>query len=258
MAHEISHSFDELGNIYDAHGRLGDWWTAEDRAQYHAAAAKLVSQFDGYCPFADLCVNGKQVLTESIADQAGLLVAHDAYILSLKGQPDTVDRRTDRRTAIFSGVRPEMAESPDRSRTAPPDQNRHSSAREISKRLSAQHRCLVQSLRHRSRRQVIFEARRSRSDLVTPLRIAFVEWPEALSTDGSQWGELKRGSPRRCVRTSSSPTNCPLARGSRRALTSRPKRRISASVRMSAGLRRLSSSIFPPSFPRGRYGTGNG
>jgi predicted metalloendopeptidase len=31
MAHEISHSFDELGNIYDAQGRLSDWWTAEDR-----------------------------------------------------------------------------------------------------------------------------------------------------------------------------------------------------------------------------------
>jgi predicted metalloendopeptidase len=88
MAHEISHSFDELGNIYDAQGRLGDWWTAEDRAQYRAAAAKLVEQFEGYCPFADLCVKGKQVLTENIADLAGLLVAHDAYVLSLKGQPD--------------------------------------------------------------------------------------------------------------------------------------------------------------------------
>ena len=90
MAHEISHSFDLLGNIYDAHGRLGDWWTIEDRAKYHAAAAKLAAQFDAYCPFADLCVDGKQVLTESIADQAGLLAAHDAYILSLKGQPDIV------------------------------------------------------------------------------------------------------------------------------------------------------------------------
>ena len=27
IAHEISHSFDELGNIYDAQGRLGNWWT---------------------------------------------------------------------------------------------------------------------------------------------------------------------------------------------------------------------------------------
>jgi predicted metalloendopeptidase len=88
MAHEISHSFDELGNIYDAQGRLGDWWAAEDRAEYHAAAAKLVAQFDAYCPFTDLCVKGKQVLTENIADLAGLLVAHDAYVLSLKGRAD--------------------------------------------------------------------------------------------------------------------------------------------------------------------------
>ncbi|HZI58144.1 MAG TPA: M13 family metallopeptidase, partial [Verrucomicrobiae bacterium] len=62
MAHEISHSFDELGNIYDAQGRLDHWWSAEDRDQYHAAAAKLAMQMNGYCPFADLCVNGKQVL----------------------------------------------------------------------------------------------------------------------------------------------------------------------------------------------------
>jgi putative endopeptidase len=90
MAHEISHSFDELGNIYDAQGRLGKWWTAEDLASYHAAAAKLVAQFDGYCPLSDLCVKGQQVLTENIADLAGLVVAHDAYLLSLKGKPDVV------------------------------------------------------------------------------------------------------------------------------------------------------------------------
>jgi putative endopeptidase len=90
MAHEISHSFDELGNIYDDQGRLGHWWTAEDLANYHAAAAKLVAQFDGYCPFSDLCVKSKQVMGENIADLAGLLVAHDAYILSLKGKPDVV------------------------------------------------------------------------------------------------------------------------------------------------------------------------
>jgi predicted metalloendopeptidase len=90
MAHEISHSFDELGNIYDAEGRLGNWWTQEDLKQYHAASAKLAAQFDGYCPFSDLCVNGNQVLGENIGDIAGLLVAHDAYILSLRGKSDIV------------------------------------------------------------------------------------------------------------------------------------------------------------------------
>lgn len=90
MAHEITHSFDELGNIYDAQGRLRDWWTPEDRARYHGAAEKLVEQFSRYCPFPDLCVNGKQVLSENIADLAGLLVAHDGYILSLKGKSDVI------------------------------------------------------------------------------------------------------------------------------------------------------------------------
>jgi len=90
MAHEISHSFDELGNTYDAQGRLGNWWTADDLAKYHAAAAKLVAQFNAYCPFSDVCVNGQQVLTENVADLAGLLTAHDAYVLSLKGKEDVV------------------------------------------------------------------------------------------------------------------------------------------------------------------------
>ena len=90
IAHEISHSFDELGNIYDSQGRLGRWWTAEDSAKYHTAAAKLVAQFNAYCPFSNLCVNGKQVVNENIADLAGLLVAHDAYVLSLKGKTDLV------------------------------------------------------------------------------------------------------------------------------------------------------------------------
>jgi putative endopeptidase len=90
MAHEITHSFDELGNIYDEQGRLGDWWTAEDRARYRELAEKLVEQFNRYCPFVDLCINGKQALSENIADLAGLQVAHDAYLLSLKGKSDAI------------------------------------------------------------------------------------------------------------------------------------------------------------------------
>jgi putative endopeptidase len=66
IAHEISHSFDELGNIYDAQGRLTNWWTAQDLADYQAASAKLASQLESYCPLSGLCVKGKQVLGESI------------------------------------------------------------------------------------------------------------------------------------------------------------------------------------------------
>jgi predicted metalloendopeptidase len=90
IAHEISHSFDELGNIYDAHGRLSSWWTDEDRVRFRTEVAKMIAQYDSYCPLPDLCVKGKRVSSENVADLAGLLVAHDAYVLSLKGKTDVV------------------------------------------------------------------------------------------------------------------------------------------------------------------------
>lgn len=90
IAHEISHSFDELGNTYDAQGRLQAWWTTNDTAGFKAAAEPLVAQLGAYCPQPDPCVHGRQVLGESVADLGGLMVAYDAYHLSLKGGVDVV------------------------------------------------------------------------------------------------------------------------------------------------------------------------
>ena len=91
FGHEISHSFDELGNVYDAEGRLqSSWWTADDQARFKTAAEPMVAQFNAYCPLADLCVHGEQTLGEDIADLGGLAIAYDAYRLSLKGKPDVV------------------------------------------------------------------------------------------------------------------------------------------------------------------------
>ena len=90
MAHEISHTFDDLGGIYDEQGRLIRWRTPDDAARSQAATAALAAQLDADCPRPGLCVNGRQVLRESVADLAGVLAAHDAYVLSLGGKPDGV------------------------------------------------------------------------------------------------------------------------------------------------------------------------
>lgn len=83
IGHEISHSFDDQGSLFDATGRLHNWWTKEDLAHFQASAQQLVNQFDAYRPFPDLAVNGRQTLGENIADVAGLATAYDAYRLSL-------------------------------------------------------------------------------------------------------------------------------------------------------------------------------
>jgi putative endopeptidase len=86
IGHEISHSFDDQGALFDAHGRLHNWWTKEDFAHFEAAGKRLAAQFDAYRPFPDVSVNGAQVLSENIADVAGLSVAYDAWRLTLQGK----------------------------------------------------------------------------------------------------------------------------------------------------------------------------
>ena len=90
IGHEISHSFDDQGSQFDAEGRMADWWTKADFDHFKAAGEALAAQFDTYRPFPDLAVNGKQTLSENIADVAGLMAAYDAYRLSLNGKPDVV------------------------------------------------------------------------------------------------------------------------------------------------------------------------
>lgn len=87
IGHEVSHSFDDQGALFDARGRLRNWWTDADFAHFKTAGAKLAAQFDAYQPLPDLHVNGKLTLSENIADLAGLAAAYDAYRMALKGKP---------------------------------------------------------------------------------------------------------------------------------------------------------------------------
>ncbi|GGZ64317.1 peptidase M13 [Lysobacter xinjiangensis] len=86
IGHEISHSFDNTGALFDAQGRLHNWWTKEDFAKFDAAGKALSAQFSTYKPFPDLAVNGDLTLGENIADVAGIATALDGYRLSLQGR----------------------------------------------------------------------------------------------------------------------------------------------------------------------------
>ena len=86
IGHEVSHSFDDQGAMFDANGRLRNWWTPADFAKFEQNGARLAAQFDAYRPFPDMHVNGKLTLSENIADVAGIAAAHDAWRASLGGQ----------------------------------------------------------------------------------------------------------------------------------------------------------------------------
>ncbi len=86
IGHEISHSFDDQGAMFDADGRLRNWWTPGDLAHFRASGHALAEQFSAYRPFPDIALNGEQMLGENIADIAGLNAAYDAYRLANGGK----------------------------------------------------------------------------------------------------------------------------------------------------------------------------
>ena len=90
IGHEITHGFDDQGRKVDGDGVLRDWWTAEDGAKFEERAAVLGAQYSALSPIAGATVNGDLTMGENIADLGGLLMALDAYHLSLNGQPAPV------------------------------------------------------------------------------------------------------------------------------------------------------------------------
>lgn len=86
IGHEMTHGFDDQGRNYDKDGNLTDWWTAEDAVRFTERADKLVDQYDQIIVIDTLHANGRFTLGENIADHGGLLVAHQAYLNSLKGK----------------------------------------------------------------------------------------------------------------------------------------------------------------------------
>jgi putative endopeptidase len=90
IGHEISHSFDNNGALFDATGALRNWWTPADLARFQQAGDALARQYDAYEPLPGLHVNGKLTLSENIADVAGLTASYDAYKASLGGKPAPV------------------------------------------------------------------------------------------------------------------------------------------------------------------------
>lgn len=85
ICHEMSHAFDSRGSRYDGEGRLREWWSQEDRAEYTRRTALLIDHYDRYVPegLDGEHVSGARTAGENIADITGLTVAHTAFAAHL-------------------------------------------------------------------------------------------------------------------------------------------------------------------------------
>ncbi|HEX8170889.1 MAG TPA: M13-type metalloendopeptidase [Thermoanaerobaculia bacterium] len=92
IGHEISHGFDDQGRKSDGNGVLTDWWAADDATKFEAQAARLGAQYEAIdLPQAKgVRIVGRQTMGENIGDLGGILMALEAYRISLHGKPAPV------------------------------------------------------------------------------------------------------------------------------------------------------------------------
>lgn len=90
IGHEITHGFDDQGRKSDGDGRLSDWWTGEDAKLFQEQADRLGKQYAAQEVLPGAFIDGQLTMGENIADLGGLLLALDAYRLSLGGKPAPV------------------------------------------------------------------------------------------------------------------------------------------------------------------------
>ncbi|MCB0371072.1 MAG: M13 family metallopeptidase, partial [Bdellovibrionales bacterium] len=72
MGHELGHGIDDQGSKFDEKGRLKQWMTMKDLAEFQKRGEKMVAQFD------KIGHNGKLTLGENVADLVGLSFAYHA------------------------------------------------------------------------------------------------------------------------------------------------------------------------------------
>ena len=105
IGHELGHGIDDMGSRYDQKGRLRQWMTMKDLAEFSKRSSKLVEQY------AKLGHNGQLTLGENVADLVGVTFGYNAAFPGGKGSIEDKKKFFVSYARLWCGVmRPQMAE----------------------------------------------------------------------------------------------------------------------------------------------------
>lgn len=77
IAHEMSHALDDLGSKYDKDGRLHDWWTPKDKAQFERIQRNIVKQYEMFARYDGIEFDAWPSIGEDLADIAGFAICQE-------------------------------------------------------------------------------------------------------------------------------------------------------------------------------------
>ncbi|KAJ3025937.1 UNVERIFIED_CONTAM: Peptidase M13, partial [Siphonaria sp. JEL0065] len=79
IGHEIIHAFDNMGRLFDASGKLNDWWTKQSEDAFNSKAQCIVDQYSSYKVTDSYGkthhIDGQLSNGENIADNGGLSIS---------------------------------------------------------------------------------------------------------------------------------------------------------------------------------------
>jgi putative endopeptidase len=77
IAHEMSHSLDDMGSKYDHTGKLFNWWTKEDRRKFDAKVNDVVKQYEKFAGYDGIKMDATLSTGENLADISGLAICEE-------------------------------------------------------------------------------------------------------------------------------------------------------------------------------------
>ncbi|KAF9434058.1 hypothetical protein BGZ76_008642 [Entomortierella beljakovae] len=81
--HELTHAFDNEGRLFDAHGKLTDWWSNSTAREFKERSQCYIDQYGNFTvkdpQGRENHVNGKLTLGENLADNGGLKKSFEAW-----------------------------------------------------------------------------------------------------------------------------------------------------------------------------------
>jgi len=86
IGHEMTHAFDDRGRKFDSDANLRDWWTTADKTAFDQRSGRAIAQYNQYVAIDTVHLNGRQTLSENLADIGGLKLAYAALERSLSGR----------------------------------------------------------------------------------------------------------------------------------------------------------------------------
>ena len=93
IGHELSHSLDDMGSMYDYKGNLFNWWTPHDHKIFQSKMNDVIRQYETFAARDGIKMDGSLSVGENLADISGLAIIQeylrdyqitDNYIIPIK------------------------------------------------------------------------------------------------------------------------------------------------------------------------------